>query len=468
MVAETDRETEDGQTGIFILTTTGPARVLRLAEEDPESQSIVCLNRSSTDVLQISGDYHRFVVKPSGVVQRLTGHGSYRLDVSAPIDAGKSWQLGIYAAHALKLRGQLQESDSAPATSLFLTGELAADLSVRDVEGIATKIAEARPCIDGLQAASGKVAIVVPAGGEAEATQALTTWPDTDRPMLISARSWLDVADVLSDERCNTARTGTQTDGATTTNEPANDNGSGRVPMVLLACLLLLASIAGAAYVYVGTPTETPGDVAASPSPAPEVQEPSDQTTTPVPGPAPVAAEAPGAALMHAPQPVPAPEPAGPAELAPGPVAVDLTLATARNCRAMQFGNRVHDTQRHVLAVQTMIAADAPVCGLAVTVDAGAREIVALVRVMVAAGPDEGTIIALARRSLAAGTSWLLPATDALDKQQEVRVDIIFQAMTTGAVPVTAELTADAFMAALVAGNGSHRAATFTRIAGRY
>src|SRR3546814_2502033 len=91
----------------------GPSTVLRVTPEDPSLRSVVCLGRTTT-ILPISRAYDAFVRAPSGIVERAVGHPAFRVDVSAPIDDGDSWQLGLYLAHRLKVAGRLAE-DGAPA-----------------------------------------------------------------------------------------------------------------------------------------------------------------------------------------------------------------------------------------------------------------------------------------------------------------------------------------------------------------
>ena len=85
---------------VVVATTEGPSTVLRVTAEDPAVRSVVCLGRSAT-ALPISRAYDAFVRAPTGIVERAVGHRAFRLDVSAPIDDGDSWQLGLYLAHRL-------------------------------------------------------------------------------------------------------------------------------------------------------------------------------------------------------------------------------------------------------------------------------------------------------------------------------------------------------------------------------
>src|SRR4051812_18835389 len=112
---------------VFVATTDGPARVERITRERAP-QSMVCLNRSST-VLPISAAYDSFVRPGSGVIERAFGPfepGAFRLDVSAPIEAGESWQLGFFVAHALAASSRdicFSAPEDADAV-LWLTGRV--------------------------------------------------------------------------------------------------------------------------------------------------------------------------------------------------------------------------------------------------------------------------------------------------------------------------------------------------------
>ncbi len=127
---------------IVIATTAGPVVVDRITPE-PAPQSMVCLRRQS-EVLPISPDYDDFVRPGSGVIMREFGpyeEGAFRLDVSGPIGTGKSWQLGVFAAHAV-YRSKIWELSDLETADLivWLTGTLDNDLQVGDVGHIAEKV----------------------------------------------------------------------------------------------------------------------------------------------------------------------------------------------------------------------------------------------------------------------------------------------------------------------------------------
>jgi hypothetical protein len=85
------------KTRVLIATTNEPVEVLLLTEEDEAvGRSVACVG-GTTDIADIDAAYHVFVVRPTGLVARLFGHSCFRMDLSAKIDAGASWQLGALA-----------------------------------------------------------------------------------------------------------------------------------------------------------------------------------------------------------------------------------------------------------------------------------------------------------------------------------------------------------------------------------
>ncbi len=151
-----------GLVRVVVATTEGPSTVLRITEENPAVRSVVCLGRTTT-TLPISRAYDAFVRSPTGVVERAVGHPAFRIDVSAPIDDGDSWQLGLYLAHRLKAAGRLAEDDVPADRLLWVTGAVDGDLAVRPVERVADK---RRRSADLFANAGAGLLVVVPAGQE--------------------------------------------------------------------------------------------------------------------------------------------------------------------------------------------------------------------------------------------------------------------------------------------------------------
>ena len=103
---------------VFIPTTRGAVRVLSITREAPEIRSVICIG-GSFEALPVSGSYDQFVRRPTGVIEKLLGEGSYRTDLDGPVTQGDSWQLGILLAHMLEKSGGLTSKHFA--TSIEMT-----------------------------------------------------------------------------------------------------------------------------------------------------------------------------------------------------------------------------------------------------------------------------------------------------------------------------------------------------------
>ena len=159
---------------VFIATTEGPAEVQRITEEEPNVQSVVCLDGKAL-ALPISRDYDAFVRVPTGVVEAAYGHAAFRLDVSHPISGGMSWQLGAFAAHALFAAERLAQKSQAAEQAIWLTGEVDHDLKVGPVEDFVRKIERSAPLFAELAEAGTPITLFVPHDSLAELDP---TWPN--------------------------------------------------------------------------------------------------------------------------------------------------------------------------------------------------------------------------------------------------------------------------------------------------
>ena len=147
---------------VFIATTKGPVHVQRIAREDPDLQSVMCLN-GLAQPLPISGQYHDFVRRGTGVIERKFGHGAFRADLDGTIESGVSWQLPMYLAHAIVHHGgQLAGIADDDAPVILSTGAVRADLGLAGVGEVPRKLAAAAARIKAWQAAGVPVAIMVP------------------------------------------------------------------------------------------------------------------------------------------------------------------------------------------------------------------------------------------------------------------------------------------------------------------
>lgn len=172
---------------VHIATTNGPVEVQRIVEEDPDVRSVVCLNGTS-EALPISAAYDAFVRKPTGVVERETGHSVYRMDVAGRISEGRSWQLGVYAAHRLYRGGRLAAKGEAADEVWLLTGEVDNDLNVGTVAHVVEKVARAHDLFDAAARDEIAVTVFVPAAGAV---------PDLDAFGIAAVRPVASVGDIF-------------------------------------------------------------------------------------------------------------------------------------------------------------------------------------------------------------------------------------------------------------------------------
>lgn len=126
---------------VIIPTTRHAVKVMSITAEAPDIRSVVCLN-DSYQALPISAGYDQFVRRPTGIIEKLLGPSAYRVDVSAPITQGDSWQLGMAIAHILKHNNEFV--DHGGDTLIWTSGEVDSQLRVNSVDHIAAKIESSR------------------------------------------------------------------------------------------------------------------------------------------------------------------------------------------------------------------------------------------------------------------------------------------------------------------------------------
>ena len=154
-----------GPVAVYVLTTEGPVRLERLSRESGAASSMVCLQRSSRKFDSLSTAYEDFVRAPTGVIDRdypAAGSGAYRLDISAEITDGDSWQFGVFVAHALHANGCLCGPDRTPEVALMLTGSVDVDLRVGDVAHVREKLHAANGDIELLTEVGIDVRVILP------------------------------------------------------------------------------------------------------------------------------------------------------------------------------------------------------------------------------------------------------------------------------------------------------------------
>lgn len=167
------------RTAVYIATTEGPSAIQRITAEDTDVRSVICLAGKAIS-LPISADYDAFVRRPTGIIEDCFGHGAFRADISHPIASGLSWQLGLFAAHALMDRKTFASPHESATQVLWVTGEVRRDLEVESVADVDLKIRQSSDLFHDLLSRNIKLLIAVPAGNHAEAEAALTSVLRTD------------------------------------------------------------------------------------------------------------------------------------------------------------------------------------------------------------------------------------------------------------------------------------------------
>lgn len=128
---------------VAIATTQGPVLICRLVEEVAPVMSLVCLaGTAGKPVSKMSQAYYDFVRAGSGLIEKDFGHGEWRLEIDRPIDAGESWQLGVYIAHWLHERGRLGDGHVIGDDEVVLvSGEVDFARNTVPVEHMEAKVA---------------------------------------------------------------------------------------------------------------------------------------------------------------------------------------------------------------------------------------------------------------------------------------------------------------------------------------
>ena len=152
---------------VFLATTEGPSEVQRIAEEDPDVRSVVCLNGTS-EALPISAAYDSFVRKPTGVIEKHYGHPVFRVDVSQPIADGRSWQLGLFAAHALLAAGRLARRKDETDHAVLISGEVNHDLKAAPIAHVPEKMRRSAALFAALRDAGTPLTVFLPAANIGE------------------------------------------------------------------------------------------------------------------------------------------------------------------------------------------------------------------------------------------------------------------------------------------------------------
>jgi len=299
--------------------------------------------------LPISGAYDSFVRPPSGVIEREFGPfdpGAFRLDVSAPIADGESWQAGIFVAHALAAVGRLAGPDEPCEAALWITGALDNDLKIGGVGHVPEKFRASEALFGELAASDIELRIFLPADNQEAATESAGGLTYTG----ITAAT-----EILAEIGISTAPPADRTGAAATSaGQPSSRS------RLWLALLLSGVVVAGVAVVVVDKMQQiTP--------PPPTAKSPPK-----------TAAAAPSQTPAEAPPPAAKPDPP---KIEPPPFRppvieiIELRAPAGISCAAIQFGKAKAITA--VVERIDGVYADSKLpglCGLEIGVDAGDHE----------------------------------------------------------------------------------------------
>jgi len=172
---------------IAVPTTKRLVQIQRIIPEEIGIRSVICLH-GSTEEVPISQAYHAFVKRPTGIIERDFGHSAFRIDVSASIDAGKSWHLPIYLAHCFFASCGDHSTELGVAGDgalmLWASGELNHDGAVLPVEGIARKVSVSLDLIRELIDGGGRILMLVAAENLQELHDTLVKYEIADHPAI--------------------------------------------------------------------------------------------------------------------------------------------------------------------------------------------------------------------------------------------------------------------------------------------
>ena len=130
---------------VVIPTTNNLVGISDIVVEDPLVSSVICEN-NSLESLPISNKYASFVKSPTGIIEKITGHSSYRIDITNRIEQGDSWQLAIAIAHIFHDNNFLSFStnenliNNNKHTIIWASGTINSNLDVKAISYLDQKI----------------------------------------------------------------------------------------------------------------------------------------------------------------------------------------------------------------------------------------------------------------------------------------------------------------------------------------
>ncbi len=130
---------------VIIPTTNNVVGINDIVEENPLVSSVICEN-NNLEALPISPLYNSFVKSPTGIIEKLVGHASFRIDITKPIHNGKSWQLAIAIAHIFLKNNILNFSNENQLLTkkteeiIWATGTINSNLEIKKINYLDQKI----------------------------------------------------------------------------------------------------------------------------------------------------------------------------------------------------------------------------------------------------------------------------------------------------------------------------------------
>jgi len=147
---------------VFIPTTRGAVQILSITREAPDIRSVLCIE-GSFEALPVSSGYDQFVRRPTGVIEKCLGKGSYRTDLDAPVTQGDSWQFGIFLAHIIVAAGRFSGARAAQrgGRAIWASGEVSPTLDIKPVDHMRQKFTESLATLQTLEDAGEQIMLLL-------------------------------------------------------------------------------------------------------------------------------------------------------------------------------------------------------------------------------------------------------------------------------------------------------------------
>ena len=130
---------------VIIPTTNNVVGINDIVKEDPLVSSVICEN-NNLEALPISPFYNSFVKSPTGIIEKLVGHPSFRIDITKPIHNGRSWQLAIAISHIFLKNNILNFSNENQLLTqkteeiIWASGTINSNLEIKKINYLDQKI----------------------------------------------------------------------------------------------------------------------------------------------------------------------------------------------------------------------------------------------------------------------------------------------------------------------------------------